>query len=356
MTQERAIRNYLGRLDQALRRHGSDRRREIVAEVESHIHEELGELDHEPTNAEVNEILDRIGDPKTIAAQEAGGSPARQRTRLPEIAALALLVAGGFLHLPIGWLAGVAILWLSSRWTLRQKLLGTFVIPCGLMLPIYIWLNGCGTSNPEFDGTSTVYICDWFGMRREIMIGIVAVLALASLVSVGYLSAKLRRPPDGSYLSRSILASPFLAVLILAGAIVWFSTREELASGVGTDGPWRIELSWEFTYCIKYQHSLGEGGVCGILPSHELEAGGRQVLRVDDVWTVVTGEIPPGTAEVRVIPDEGEPVTAELKRVMDMTMYVAELSGAARGTVQALDEDGNVIDEVPFKPGARPPS
>ena len=49
-----------------------------------------------------------------------------------EIATVVLLLAGGFLA-GIGWIVGVVLLWISPRWRLSDKLLGTLVWPGGLV-------------------------------------------------------------------------------------------------------------------------------------------------------------------------------------------------------------------------------
>jgi len=48
-----------------------------------------------------------------------------------EIFAILLLLFGGLLY-GIGWIIGVVLLWTSSRWNLRERLLGTLVWPGGL--------------------------------------------------------------------------------------------------------------------------------------------------------------------------------------------------------------------------------
>lgn len=45
-----------------------------------------------------------------------------------------------------GWGAGVALLWLSTAWTTRQKLLGTLVFPGGLALPVALSLLTTSTT------------------------------------------------------------------------------------------------------------------------------------------------------------------------------------------------------------------
>lgn len=51
-----------------------------------------------------------------------------------EIAAVVLLLVGGFLA-GIGWVVGLVLLWSSRRWTVGDKLLGTLLIPGGLVVP-----------------------------------------------------------------------------------------------------------------------------------------------------------------------------------------------------------------------------
>jgi hypothetical protein len=67
-----------------------------------------------------------------VPAYGPSGAPAvRPGVGLMEIAAIALLLFGAFLA-GIGWVIGVVLLWLSPRWRLSDKLLGTFVWPGGL--------------------------------------------------------------------------------------------------------------------------------------------------------------------------------------------------------------------------------
>src|SRR5436305_15283943 len=52
-----------------------------------------------------------------------------------ETVAIVLLLAGG-LFWGAGWVVGVILLWLSSVWSTRDKLIGTFVVPGGLSLSV----------------------------------------------------------------------------------------------------------------------------------------------------------------------------------------------------------------------------
>jgi hypothetical protein len=55
---------------------------------------------------------------------------ARQRGTGLELAAVLMLTLGSFLPV-VGWLVGVVLLWCSTRWRVREKLLGTLVVPLG---------------------------------------------------------------------------------------------------------------------------------------------------------------------------------------------------------------------------------
>jgi hypothetical protein len=55
-----------------------------------------------------------------------------------EWAAIGLLLVGGFVIPVAGWMLGVALLWISRAWTVREKLVGTFVLPGGLMAPFAV--------------------------------------------------------------------------------------------------------------------------------------------------------------------------------------------------------------------------
>jgi hypothetical protein len=54
--------------------------------------------------------------------------------------ALFMLVAGSVLLPVVGWLLGVACAWRSRIWTVRDKLIATFVPPGGLLPAIYLFI------------------------------------------------------------------------------------------------------------------------------------------------------------------------------------------------------------------------
>jgi hypothetical protein len=115
---------YLRDLEAELGDLPPDRRRELLDEVGEHIGAARAGLDIE-TEAAVRTVLERLGDPADIAAEarERFGVPATPPRNGPpwlEVVALALLV------IPfLGWVAGVVLVWVSRRWTSRDKLIGT---------------------------------------------------------------------------------------------------------------------------------------------------------------------------------------------------------------------------------------
>ena len=157
----------------------------------------LGESGEDPADAEaksarVREILAALGEPREIVdsavADEPGatvppqapppGVPTGPMPGLPipgpptgpmpayafaptgppyrlgtaEVFAVALLLGGVFLF-GIGWILGLILLWASPRWTVREKLVGTFVLPGGLGL--IVWLITVPTSSTACSGDSS---------------------------------------------------------------------------------------------------------------------------------------------------------------------------------------------------------
>lgn len=347
-TTGRAVKRYLSKVERALQEAGVDRRREIVGEIETHVREELSQIGGDPTETQVRSILDQVGEPDEIAAQEGGASTGRSPVaRLRDLAAVTLLLVGGLMiYFPLGWLAGVALLWWSDSWTVRDKILGTSVVPLGLALPIYAWISGCGTSNPVAAEGGTRYVCDWLNMPRELMIGIVVLLTLAALGMAAYLCKKLRSSGAG-YWSRSVLTSRILVVLIAAGAIGWFSTTETLLKGAGKEGAWKVVASWRFQYCLTYQHALGEGGACGLTQAEKVGTGpertGLKVFLVDDPYSVFSGLVPQGVERIDLVTASGRHIRTEFSRVLNMTFYAALVPGTPRVEVVAFDGEGNIL-------------
>jgi hypothetical protein len=145
---ERAVGEYLDRLERSLRRLPPRQRRAILEEVGEHLDDALAEPGPDPAEAAVRTALDRLGDPDDIAREARArfgmGSGVPSWT---DALAIVLLLLGGFLWVS-GWIAGVVLLWMSDVWSTRDKLVGTLVVPGGL-LPAVWWAfrtTSCETS------------------------------------------------------------------------------------------------------------------------------------------------------------------------------------------------------------------
>jgi HAAS len=140
---ERAVDAYLDRLERALEGLPAGRREEIVEGIGEHIDSLLGP---DPTDAEVLTVLDRVGDPEQIAAdaREDFGITAVVPKWTDSLVPI-LMPLGGIVLPVIGWIIGAVWLWNSPIWTRRDKLIGTLVVPGGLLLPFFVFQVLIGT-------------------------------------------------------------------------------------------------------------------------------------------------------------------------------------------------------------------
>lgn len=137
-TVERLVADYLSRLEAASASLAPDRRDELLEEISSHIATARA-ASTAGDEAGMRTLLERLGQPEVIAAAALDDSPStgarphwvssRPSTAL-ELTAVLMLTAGSFLPV-VGWLVGVVLVWVSSRWTTAEKLLGTLVVPLG---------------------------------------------------------------------------------------------------------------------------------------------------------------------------------------------------------------------------------
>lgn len=126
---EQLVDGYLGRLELELRDVPIERRQEIVDEIRGHIAEARRGLGEE-TDADLLNLLDRLGDPSQIAAEARGdraASSASSENRLGVLEVLAVLFT------VLIWPVGVMLLWASPTWSTRQKLIGTLAPPGGYL-------------------------------------------------------------------------------------------------------------------------------------------------------------------------------------------------------------------------------
>jgi len=112
---------YLTSLRQAVR----DLPKPIGDEIVAGVREELRGLD----DADARERIAELGDPQFIAASARGELPASADKPWYTVLTIVLLAIGGFIVPVLGWLVGLVMLWYSRTWTLRDKLVGTLVLP-----------------------------------------------------------------------------------------------------------------------------------------------------------------------------------------------------------------------------------
>jgi len=196
------VEEYLDRLERELADFPSARRRELVQEISEHIAEARAGLEPE-TEADVRNLLDRMGDPADIAAEARGPAPETVPTTAAvergsgalDVAALILLLLGGVVIPVIGWLVGVVLLWISSAWTARQKLLGTLVVPGGLALPVGLLVLATSESTcyqQPIPGAHDHMLCTSGGSSGDVIGSIVvALLAAASIATIVYLGRRM---------------------------------------------------------------------------------------------------------------------------------------------------------------------
>jgi hypothetical protein len=196
-TRNRLVDQYLAELRAALRDMPRKQREELIADVSSHLEATipLGAADADVLNA-----LDRFGDPEQIAEAE------RERLGLDEPRAgwlewlaIPLLLVGGVVVPVLGWILGAVFLWLSRCWTLRDKLVGTLIVPGGLLPALYFVLAAGSvetcTSVTNTQGATVTQHCTGghSTVGQVALIVAWAVLALAPIATAIYLGRRLPR-------------------------------------------------------------------------------------------------------------------------------------------------------------------
>jgi hypothetical protein len=211
-TADQLVASYLARLQAALHDLPAARRDELLEQVSEHIATARAELGADAGEAEIRQLLDRLGDPEAIAAAEADRRPGepteppRSRAGWMEVATLILLPIGGIIIPVLGWFVGVALLWSSARWSVRDKWFGTLVVPGGLALPgalggLAVSAEGCSSapvpvssipSNTQAMGC-TGGSPGWLQAVSSVAL---LLLVLAPLATVIYLGKRLRHQPS----------------------------------------------------------------------------------------------------------------------------------------------------------------
>jgi uncharacterized membrane protein len=190
-TADEIVDEYLKELNEALREIPVAGRRELLRDIGEHIAAARAERGTE-SEAAVREILERLGDPAEIAAdarERIGAVPRTSSWR--EVGALILLPLGGVILPFVGWFAGVFLLWLSDRWTRRDKVIGTLILPGGLLFPVFALIVGVSAESCGGPVGEGVLRCEQSHTSTALVVGLIALVALP-LVTDAYLARRLR--------------------------------------------------------------------------------------------------------------------------------------------------------------------
>jgi uncharacterized membrane protein len=198
---DKLVEDYLKRLKTETSDLPRAARRELVQEISDHIAEARADVSA-ASEAEIRTVLDRVGEPAEIAAEaRVRFGVGERRPRPLEIAALILLPIGGVVLPVLGWLVGVALLWISDAWTTRDKLIGTLVVPGGLLLPLLLGVLGSGSGScieisSGGPGPRTARTCADDGSDVDFLkLALIAVIALAPLATTAYLALRMKARP-----------------------------------------------------------------------------------------------------------------------------------------------------------------
>lgn len=123
-----------------------------------------------------------------------------------------LLLLGGFVFV-LGWFLGVGLLWTSGTWRRRDKLLGTLVLPGGL-LPAALLDTLPGSTTTCTGGNSNGHplpqVCSTTGFALPPAVGIAILLCtlLAPMLTAIHLERMRRRARPGPPPARTASGYP----------------------------------------------------------------------------------------------------------------------------------------------------
>ncbi|HEU4849215.1 MAG TPA: hypothetical protein VFS93_02260 [Terrimesophilobacter sp.] len=164
-TQPQVVRSYLGELTVALAGVPAEVAREIIDGVA----EELAGLDAAAAASRIEEL----GDPVFIAAEARaesgpsteevvrGGAPQAGDPRWYTVLASLLVSFGGIVVPLLGWVFGIAMVWMSKTWSTWEKWVGTLVAPLAAVATVLIprWVGASlGPATATGDGVHNVVL------------------------------------------------------------------------------------------------------------------------------------------------------------------------------------------------------
>lgn len=193
--QNHLVDEYLKELRAAARGLPRSARSELVASIEEHITEALAP---EADEVEVRTALDRLGDPQEIVQGAYDSTKSSRRLDVTDWSAILLLLVGGVIVPVIGWIIGVILLWRSHVWTVREKLIGTLLVPGGLSLALILSLAFSSKRNcfggPVRPGGSVVTQCTGghSTLTEILLIILLSLLVITPITTAIYLARRVR--------------------------------------------------------------------------------------------------------------------------------------------------------------------
>lgn len=240
---ERLVDDYMQRLASAARVLPKERQAELVSEIRFHVADALRASDA-VDEADVRNVLERIGTPEEIVAAAVEGQPpvrdAQSRFGTLEVAAILILGLGGFFVPVVGWLVGVVLVWISGAWSTRDKLIGTaapFVLV--VLMPVLFLLGGVAAGGGGNFGPTEVLFISAAG--TGLLGGIAGAVFLAARLSVDTRAEHKR--VQVLKIALGIVVGGLLFVLVLGlffvgvGAIGFVSDRGSNPAVQGADSP-----------------------------------------------------------------------------------------------------------------------
>jgi hypothetical protein len=182
---------------QQVRREGrdlpGDRLAELLIDLEEHLSVALSA---DASEEDARDVLSRFGDPREIIEAERPQLIVPAERRGPREWAAVFLLLFGFIAAGVGWVVGVILLWSSRAWTIRDKLIGTLVLPGGLFLTVVLLLLALGRSRKEIciHYATSVAHCTHGPSSGPSTLGSIALilLALTPIATAVYLARRAR--------------------------------------------------------------------------------------------------------------------------------------------------------------------
>jgi hypothetical protein len=104
-----------------------------------------------------------------------------------------LLLVGGFVF-AVGWVVGLVLLWSSTVWSTRDKVIGTLVFPGGLVLPFLLALTPGSSGVCISDSQHPTEVCTGgqSALAHAGWIALFVVLVVGPFLTTIYLARRMR--------------------------------------------------------------------------------------------------------------------------------------------------------------------